>query len=305
MKNRNAYDQRSKEILSEASVISNILYYCIPEYKGLSKKEILTYIDGYDGSKYIKCLPNEDNRIDEARINYDILFTSKIPGSNDKIGLYINIEAQNLSTPGYSLLKRAIYYSARLVSRQKGETFNKSDFDNLKKVYSIWICTEPKDKELDTINYYTLHEENIKGNYHTDEDYKLINIIFLNIGNDYNYYDSKDDILKMLSLLFKQTSLNIKETSNLLNKEYNIHKKEEEVSKMCSLAEGIAYKAELKGIEKGMLKGIEKGKLEGQVEGQLSTLLNLINNHIISKEDAFKSINDNKLKEELIKRLKN
>ena len=74
---------------------------------------------------------------------------------------------------------------------------------------------------------------------------------------------------------------------------------------MCSLAEGIAYKAELKGIEKGMLKGIEKGKLEGQVEGQLSLLLNQINNHIISKEDAFKSIDDNKLKEELTIRLKN
>ena len=233
------------------------------------------------------------------RSNANILFTSKIPGSNDKIGLYINIEAQNLSTPGYSLLKRAIYYSTRLVSRQKGETFNKSEYDNLKKVYTIWICTEPKDKELDTINYYTLDEKNIKGNNHTDEDYKLINIIFLNIGNNYNYYDSKDDILKMLSLLFKQTSLNIKETSNLLNKEYDILKKEEEVSKMCSLAEGIAYKAELKGIEKGKLEGIQ----QGQVEGQLSLLLNQINNHIISKEDAFKSIDDDNLKEELIKRL--
>ena len=123
------------------------------------------------------------------------------------------------------------------------------------------------------------------------QDYKLINIIFLNIGNDYNYYDSKDDILKMLSLLFKQTSLNIKETSNLLNKEYNIHKKEEEVSKMCSLAEGIEYK--------GMLKGIQ----QGQVEGQLSLLLNQINNHIISKEDAFKSIDD-EMKRLLAERLK-
>ena len=37
----------------------------------------------------------------------------------------------------YELINRMIYYICRMVSSQKGTEFIHSDYDNLKKVYSI------------------------------------------------------------------------------------------------------------------------------------------------------------------------
>ena len=117
---------------------------CIPEYNGLDIKEVVKYIEDNDNtSTIIKGLPTDDNKIEDSLIKYDILFTSRIPNSNDKIGMFINIEAQNDINPSYDLLNRAIYYASRLISRQKGEEFFNSKYNELKKVYSIWICTTP------------------------------------------------------------------------------------------------------------------------------------------------------------------
>ena len=62
--------------------------------------------------------------------------------------LIINVEAQKRLNPKkktgdtYPLLKRAVYYASRLISSQKGTEFTNSDYDKIKKVYTIWICME-------------------------------------------------------------------------------------------------------------------------------------------------------------------
>ncbi len=55
----------------------------------------------------------------------------------------INLGAQRPSDParlGYHLENRIIFYLVRMISAQKQTEFFHSDYDNLKKVYSIWIC---------------------------------------------------------------------------------------------------------------------------------------------------------------------
>jgi len=55
----------------------------------------------------------------------------------------IDIEIQQESNPGYSLIKRGIYYACRSVSSQLGAVTGQTNFDKLHKVYSIWLMVKP------------------------------------------------------------------------------------------------------------------------------------------------------------------
>lgn len=46
---------------------------------------------------------------------------------------FINLEAQADAEPGYSVLKRGIFYCGRMLSAQKGVEFERSEYDDLKK----------------------------------------------------------------------------------------------------------------------------------------------------------------------------
>ena len=85
----------------------------------------------------------EDTTITEGTVTFDIRFTAAVPSVREKIGLILNVEAQNQFHPGYPLIKRGIYYCCRMVSSQYGTVFTKSHYEKIKKVYSIWICTNP------------------------------------------------------------------------------------------------------------------------------------------------------------------
>ena len=82
---------------------------------------------------------------------YDVRFDAIAPKSADSteqeevIRLIINVEAQTKFKPGYPLTKRAIYYCSRMISAQHGPIFTKSEYGKIRKVYSIWICTQPSD----------------------------------------------------------------------------------------------------------------------------------------------------------------
>lgn len=79
--------------------------------------------------------------------NY-IRFTAYIKKAEIKI--LINIEAQKSSDHsklGYHLENRIVFYLARMISAQKQTEFFHSDFDNLKKVRSIWICMDNDETE--------------------------------------------------------------------------------------------------------------------------------------------------------------
>ena len=287
-KNLNAYDKQSKRILKDKDVLSFIMKECIPEYRECTIEEIKKCIEDGNDYKFIQGIRNEDSRIKDTTVVYDILFTSKLPNSNEEIGMYINVEAQNNSTR-YPLINRAIYYVSRIISGQKQEVFDHTHYENIKKVYSIWICINPSKQESDTINYYTLSEQCIKGNYHIKKDYKLINIIMLNVGKDYDYNDNKKGILEMLSLLFTYTGLEAKEITKILNNDYGIIKKEEEVSKMCSLSGSILAQ----GIEQGIEQGIVK------------TIINMINSGIPIEEAFSISKASDNVKEIVMKIQKN
>ena len=83
-------------------------------------------------------LEKTENLEDDAKTNFDILFEAESP-----LGamLRINIEVQGKYQKSSIMKGRYVYYTARLVSPQKAEAFfTGSHYDELRKVYSIWIC---------------------------------------------------------------------------------------------------------------------------------------------------------------------
>ena len=81
----------------------------------------------------------------------------------------------------------------------------------------------------------------------------------LHIGSNYSYDANNKEILEMLSLLFKKPDLEPFKITNILKSSYDILLTSKEVSKMCTLSQGLIDE----GIEIGKLEGIKTGKLEG------------------------------------------
>ena len=88
-------------------------------------------------------------------MEYDIRFFAIAPVSGELIRLIINIEAQNDFLSGLSIDKKGNLLLQRMISAQYGTEFTNSHYENIKKVYSIWICMNPpKSRENSITRYY-------------------------------------------------------------------------------------------------------------------------------------------------------
>ena len=210
----------------------------------------------------IKGTQNEDNSITEGSIVFDVLFRAKAPVTHEIITLIINVEAQKHLKPKkktggtYPLLKRAVYYASRLISSQKGTEFTNSDYDKIKKIYTIWICMEaPHGKSA--INRYQLKEQHLLLRYKEPcQNYDLIGIVFVYLGNS----KVKDQLINLLDLMFK-SSKNASEKITALHNDFGIDltkEGEEDLEIMCNLGEGL--------YEDGVMKGKQEGKIESALE---------------------------------------
>ena len=168
------------------------------------------------------------------------------------IRLIINIEAQNDFYPGYPLIKRGIYYCSRMISAQYGTEFKNSHYENIKKVYSIWICMNPPKNRENSITRYYIAEENLAGSVKERKaDYDLMAAVMICLGKE---GDSGTDLLKLLNVLLS-TETGSQDKCQILEENFHIRMTqtlESEVSLMCNLSKGV----EEKGIEKGRQEGI-------------------------------------------------
>ena len=168
------------------------------------------------------------------------------------IRLIINIEAQNDFYPGYPLIKRGIYYCSRMVSAQYGTEFTNSHYENIKKVYSIWICMNPPKNRENSITRYYIAEENWAGSVKERKaDYDLMAAVMICLGKE---GDLGTDLLKLLNVLLSTETCS-QDKCQILEEDFHIRMTqtlESEVSLMCNLSKGV----EEKGIEKGRQEGI-------------------------------------------------
>ena len=294
-----AYDNVCKKILANKIILAWIMKSCLPEYRDCSIDEIAgQYIEGEpqisktalhqdeqisDTVPTIKGLNTEDTSICEGTVTFDIRFNAVAPISGNLISLIINVEAQNDFYPGYPIIKRNIYYCSRMISAQYGTEFTNAHYEKIKKVYSIFICMNPPKNRKNTINKYSIKEDNVVGNTKEEkENYDLLTAIMLCLGNPEEKIDS--GILRLLEVLLS-SKRTVEEKKQILEKEYDIKMTEtieSEVSKMCNLSDGV----ERQGIEKGLKQGL----LQGQQVAQYNAVKNLMKNLNLTCEQAIKAL---------------
>lgn len=269
-----AYDAACKRLLANKIILAWIMKCCLEEYRDFGVEEIATkYIEGdpqvsqgsvnpdedsgYGGDQ-IKGAKTEDSTIKEGTITYDIRFYAVVPCSGEMVSLIINIEAQNDFYPGYPIIKRGIYYCGRMISSQYGVEFTDNHYEHIKKVYSIWICANPPKYRENTINRYTIQEDNLVGEIkEKKEHYDLLTVIMICLGHDGD--DKYAGILKLLDVLLSSEK-DPEEKKKILHHDFDIRMTktlESEVQVMCNLSKGIEEKGMEKGMEKGILVSIQ------------------------------------------------
>lgn len=212
----------------------------------------------------VQGMGNEDISQNEGTVYYDVRFNAIAPSTEEleNIRLIINAEAQNRFKLKYPLTKRAVYYGSRLISAQHGTVFTKSDYQKLRKVYSIWICVNPAKKFRNTITRYSLKPETIIGNaVEAPENYDLINIVMVCLGKMEEWNDN--NLIKFLGVLF-QNELSAREKKDILERDFNIPMTEtfeSEVDDMCNLSQGVAEEAMQQGRTHILIELVNDGVL--------------------------------------------
>lgn len=128
----------------------------------------------------------------------------------------------------------------------------KSHYEDIKKVYSIWICMNPPKNRENSITRYYITEENLVGSVREQKaDYDLMAAIMICLGRpeDKEYAG----VLKLLDVLLS-TETSPTEKCQILEEDFQIEMTqtlESEVSLMCNLSKGVEEKGREQGREQG------------------------------------------------------
>lgn len=279
-----ALDKQSKKILQYREVLAIILKETVEEYEGYSETEIMEFIEadsiteetevsGGRTNTKIDGLTTEFAELNEKTSNFDIAFRAKNPklsGGEVVVNLYIDIEPQKNYRPGYPIEKRGLYYLARRLCSQLDVVTEKTDYGQLEKCYTIFICRDriPK-KEQMSISFFTImNSKNVGDCRPKKEDYDLMTLVIIRLGNR-DYHSEEKSILDFLTVIFQPHQKGFrKKLSRYISFEKELGVREEK--HMIGL--GLSIYEE--GIEKGIKKGIGQGREEG-ILGMISALRNL------------------------------
>lgn len=264
-----SYDALCKQLLSEKSILAWIMKYCVSECQKMAVEDIIQCIEASPSVSAAPVFPDEKNTTlingmntvntshDEGTVVFDILFAAMIPSAKP-MRLIINVEAQADFNSHYPLTSRAEYYSARLISSQKGREFTNSHYGDIKKVYSIWVCTNPPKYRENTIYTTSVRMKERSGRMGRPiKGYGLQRTAFIMLGNEEK--KGVEDVLRLLDVLFRSEK-DVEERKRILEEEFHIAMNEDmemEVRQMCNLSKGV----ENRGIRKGIIQGREEEKL--------------------------------------------
>ena len=281
------YDDKAKKLLSHKIILAYILVNTVEEFRGMNPAEVVNYIEGEpyisvvpidsgmtnaeekkEESKSIKYtdipekiigLNTENSDINEGLIRFDIIFYVRMRDGLTKI--IVNIEAQKEEPDTYNILNRAVFYTSRMLSSQKGRDFVKSEYNKMKRVYSIWICMNMKENSLTNIH---LTKEHVIGSHDWKGDLELLNIIMIGIAENIPAKEEGYELHRLLATILS-SNLEAKEKLDIMETEYHIPLEDdirEEVKEMCNLSQGIKEKAYQGGYKLGHEKGRESGYAE-------------------------------------------
>lgn len=258
------YDDYAKFILSQKEILSRILKFTIKEFEDMEAEDIMGLIEGEPLISKVSTEPGETNQtfhgkitgnntesteLEEGTIIFDVIFYVRMKDGVSRI--IINLEAQGIEKPPYPLVNRTIFYIARLISSQKNRNFDHSNYGDMLRTYSVWICFN---LEENCMNYLHLTNTSLFGTHEWLGDLELMNIFL--VGLDKNLSEeaiktTDSNLHYMLGTIFSN-DLSPKDKVRLLSEREDMpagtHIRKE-LDTMCNLSYGI----EEQGIEKGRL----------------------------------------------------
>ncbi len=178
----------------------------------------------------------------------------------------VEVEAQKDEPGSYQILNRAIFYVSRLISSQKERDFVKSNYNDIKTVYSIWVCMNMPENSMCHI-YLT--KEDLLGKHNWKGNLNLVNIVMIGLTNALPESHNEYGLHRLLCAMFSN-ELSQQQKMKIMEQEYHIPMEEsfkEEVSIMCNLSQGIK--------EAGIAEGREAGIVEGKQREIEKVVLNM------------------------------
>ena len=279
------YDESAKRLLGQKSILAQILVRTVDEFKGMNPRYVETLIEG---EPYISRIPlepgltnpeamraksgqritglnTENQEHAEGLVRFDIVFYVRMKDGLSQI--IINVEAQKDEPQRYGILNRAVFYVGRLISSQKERDFENTEYDDIKRVYSIWVCMNMEENSLSHIH---LVKDDLVGYHDWRGKLDLFNIVMIGLAKKLPGQGEQYELHRLLGALFAE-GLTAGERLNIIKEEYDIPIEqtiEQEVDVMCNLSQGIKEAGIAEGREEGRVEGREEGREEGRVEGR-------------------------------------
>lgn len=242
------YDNSAKRLIEGLPYIS-----AVPVEPGLTNA-----VHFQNGQRLVG-FNTENQELNEGLVRFDIVFYVRMKDGLSQI--IINVEAQKDEPSDYEILNRAVFYVSRLVSSQKERDFENSSYDDIKSVYSIWICMN---MEENTMSHIHLTKEDLIGSYEWKGNLDLLNIIMIGLAKELPEHDETYELHRLLGALLSR-ELTIDEKLDIIGNEYDIPLEEnfrKDMSTMCNLSQGVKEE----GIAIGRREGLEEGRREGHAE---------------------------------------
>ena len=279
------YDESAKRLLGQKSILAHILVKTVDEFAGMDPKEVVSYIEG---EPFINTVPietgltntvikNDESRVvglnsenpelHEGMIRFDIIFYVRMRDGLSQI--IINVEAQKDEPNGYDILNRAIFYVSRMISSQKERDFSNSNYNDIKRVYSIWVCMNMPENSLEHIH---LVKDSIVNSHAWKGKIDLVNIVMIGLSEELPKHEEKYELHRLLGALLSQ-DLTVNEKLDIIGNEYAIPMEKdfrEDVSIMCNLSLGIREDATEAATKATTLKFVISMYKKGYTAAQIA-----------------------------------
>ena len=244
------YDNSAKRLIAHKIILARILIKTVEKFKGMDPLEVAALIEGIP---YISTVPVE------------LGLTNAVHFQNGKRIVGFNTENQELNE---GLVRFDI-------------VFENSSYDDIKCVYSIWICMN---MEENTMSHIHLTKEDMIGSYEWKGNLDLLNIIMIGLAKELPEHDETYELHRLLGALLSR-ELTVDEKLDIIGNEYDIPLEEnfrKDMSTMCNLSQGVKEE----GIAIGRREGLEEGRREGYAEGEAGLIMTMYKNGLLPEQIA-------------------
>lgn len=214
-------------------------------------------------------LNTEYTELNEGKNVFDIIFYVRTKNGISKI--IINVEIQKDEPTKYNILNRVIFYIGRMISSEKQRDFTNFNYNDMKDVYSIWLCLGEKEN---TLNYLRLFDKKVIGSKNWKGNLNLLNAVIIGLSDELPEHNETYDLHRFLGVLLSN-NLDYHEKVEIMEQEYDLELPEEWKEEMQTM---YSFAAEIS--KKGEARGEKRGRAEGRTEGICLMAKNMLNDGV-------------------------